>query len=967
VGTGVVTCLAAAACLLFVPVAGGAPVFWFANAILLVIVLRAPVRSRGAYLGAGLVANLVASAVAGHATLAGAGLSLIDCGEVLLGAWLIGWRCGPRESGESEWAYAKLPLATLLAAVVAPAVAAIFAAALLCGPHPAAAGSVWLAWFVPDALGMALLLPLGLSLEYRTLPEIFRPAKLPETMLIACCLVALAWVVFAQQSYPIMFLLFPMLAVAAFRLGVAGAVLAILLTATVSVMLTAAGRGPLAFVQATPQVFFHATPQAFFHATPQAFFFGTLQLARLTLLQVVLVVAAWVTLPVAAILRERDALAAALRERLTSLSESYGDLEKRNERTRELIELADALTSALPSRRAVIEVILAYADLQTQASSTVVDRIEGDEVVAEAATGAPAPAVGTRLPIAGSLAGLALTTREVLRSDDSESDPRVDREAARRLNVRSMIVVPIIIDGVVEGVLKVTSVRRAAFGDYDVLTLKLAARHLATALRAAREFEAMQMAQAEGQATLENLVDGVVVFSGEGVVLRHNKAAEQIFRLTAEQLSRWGSDVHAIVDIHERQFSFAERPFRRAFVTGEAQRDVVIGIGELGVDRTWISVTVSPVSFATGSQSKRFILSARDVTSLQQSDLDNQEYARQLGALHRIASSVTDTGKEQIDQALALCREELDLDWAYLGIVDEKARMLVVESSAGRTGGTGPHASGVRIPLEKTVLGRAIDSSDVVAVADLGTVDGMAGIAVPGGFWGSYVAIPIKVSGRTFGVIAFVGRNTRPKGFRESEKEFVRITGNLIGSALERRLQRERLDTLAYFDALTGLPNRLLFEDRLAQTMLAAKRYHDQFAVMYVDLDGFKAVNDGNGHAAGDEVLKSVARRLEGALRASDTIARFGGDEFLILAPKVGSPPHAGELAWRVVEAMREPFRVDGAVPLVRVSASVGVSVYPGDASDAQTLVKLADAALYKAKLAGKNSVAFARETALVT
>jgi diguanylate cyclase (GGDEF)-like protein len=167
------------------------------------------------------------------------------------------------------------------------------------------------------------------------------------------------------------------------------------------------------------------------------------------------------------------------------------------------------------------------------------------------------------------------------------------------------------------------------------------------------------------------------------------------------------------------------------------------------------------------------------------------------------------------------------------------------------------------------------------------------------------------------------------------------------------------LDALAYCDALTGLSNRLVFEDRLAQTVLSAKRYDERFAVFYLDLDGFKTINDGFGHGAGDEVLKVVARRLEASVRESDTVARIGGDEFLVLAPKLAALSDASDLAWRLVRAMRVPIEINGIAH--RVSASVGVAVFPEDAHEAETLVKRADAALYRAKLATKDSVGFAK------
>jgi diguanylate cyclase (GGDEF)-like protein len=161
-----------------------------------------------------------------------------------------------------------------------------------------------------------------------------------------------------------------------------------------------------------------------------------------------------------------------------------------------------------------------------------------------------------------------------------------------------------------------------------------------------------------------------------------------------------------------------------------------------------------------------------------------------------------------------------------------------------------------------------------------------------------------------------------------------------------------RIQYLAHFDTLTGLPNRALLADRLAQELARARRTGSGFAVLLFDLDGFKAVNDTWGHAAGDRVLAAVAERARKCVRASDTVGRLGGDEFLAVLPETTSAGALG-VAEKLREALKEPFALEGAA--AHLGASVGISLFPVHGADAESLQRAADAALYAAKREGKD------------
>ncbi|HEY4375377.1 MAG TPA: EAL domain-containing protein [Burkholderiales bacterium] len=173
----------------------------------------------------------------------------------------------------------------------------------------------------------------------------------------------------------------------------------------------------------------------------------------------------------------------------------------------------------------------------------------------------------------------------------------------------------------------------------------------------------------------------------------------------------------------------------------------------------------------------------------------------------------------------------------------------------------------------------------------------------------------------------------------------------------EKKVAYDRLAFQALHDALTGLPNRTLFVDRLELAITQAKRSRQPFAVIFVDLDRFKLINDTYGHMKGDVILIQVADRLKADLRESDTLARLGGDEFIVLLPNIRSPEDAGLVANKIVEDMVRPFPLEGREMLL--SSSLGISMFPQDGEDSETLMRHADLAMYDVKSKGKNGFAF--------
>jgi len=173
----------------------------------------------------------------------------------------------------------------------------------------------------------------------------------------------------------------------------------------------------------------------------------------------------------------------------------------------------------------------------------------------------------------------------------------------------------------------------------------------------------------------------------------------------------------------------------------------------------------------------------------------------------------------------------------------------------------------------------------------------------------------------------------------------------------ERKIVEERLQRLALYDTLTGLPNRTLFFDRMNQLLALAKRNHYVLALLYMDLDRFKTINDTLGHEVGDMLLVEAGNRMISCTRKADTVARMGGDEFIGICGRIATPADAGVVAEKILSVLAKPFHLKGNV--CTIGASIGISLYPQDGDDVETLVNKADAAMYAAKESGKNGYTY--------
>ena len=214
--------------------------------------------------------------------------------------------------------------------------------------------------------------------------------------------------------------------------------------------------------------------------------------------------------------------------------------------------------------------------------------------------------------------------------------------------------------------------------------------------------------------------------------------------------------------------------------------------------------------------------------------------------------------------------------------------------------------------------------------------------------------VPLVFDEESHGIIG-LALMEQDYSLNENDRALLTFTALQVATAIERHQRFERLQHLALYDALTGLPNRELFQDRVQRSLLRAKREQNHFALMYMDLDKFKEANDTYGHAAGDYLLKEVAGRITDCVRETDTVVRFGGDEFVVLLETVENRLGALGVAEKIRLALAEPY--EWQEHEIELSVSIGIALFPEQGEEITQLLAAADEAMYKAKKRGKNCI----------
>ena len=306
--------------------------------------------------------------------------------------------------------------------------------------------------------------------------------------------------------------------------------------------------------------------------------------------------------------------------------------------------------------------------------------------------------------------------------------------------------------------------------------------------------------------------------------------------------------------------------------------------------------------------------------------------------------------EDVLNHAVELVSVTLKVDYCEVLELNADGKALTYRAAAGWP----PEWVGRRVVQVRAggMLAHVLASREPVVVEDHSAETRFPGSALMQFGIRSGMQVPIMGSQGAYGVLG-VHRFTVHR-FSRDDASFLQSVANILAVAIDRKSAEEQLAHLAQFDVLTGLPNRYLFHDRLVQSIAQAKRAARAIAVLFIDLDRFKLVNDTLGHRAGDTLLAEAATRLADCVRSGDTVGRFGGDEFGAILTDLGRAADASLVAQKMIDALSQPFQLDGQETFI--SASVGITIYPADGELPESLVMNADTAMYRAKEQGRNT-----------
>ncbi|HUN28605.1 MAG TPA: diguanylate cyclase [Alphaproteobacteria bacterium] len=358
-----------------------------------------------------------------------------------------------------------------------------------------------------------------------------------------------------------------------------------------------------------------------------------------------------------------------------------------------------------------------------------------------------------------------------------------------------------------------------------------------------------------------------------------------------------------------------------------------------------IMVRVDTVPMRVAGELEGVYVIARDVTHEREIEFREGVQRERLRALARIASLHASSVDRQISETLQYAVRTLEMQGAGVSRVQDD-RVKIIHSVGDLL------QAGDEFPFGESYTRHIFGTNKLISFWNYDSNEFESDPARARFGWGAMIITTAFANGVPVGALGFMSRKPRSRPFEEADLDFARVVAAMIGAALARERREDELEEIAYVDSVTRLPNRRYAMEQLRLAIARAERSGEQVIAYFIDLDGFKGVNDAFGHAVGDEFLAIAAARLRAVLREGDILARVGGDEFLALQITSNSEVEALRLGERLIEAASERAIFDGRS--VVVGASVGIAAFPRDAATADELLERADEAMYASKRAGK-------------
>ncbi len=451
--------------------------------------------------------------------------------------------------------------------------------------------------------------------------------------------------------------------------------------------------------------------------------------------------------------------------------------------------------------------------------------------------------------------------------------------------------------------------------------------------------QALQRNRQEFIGLFKNSPEALAYTDMDGIVLEVNERFEELFGYKLEEMR--GKHIKKVLTNWHTQMVGSNHVFTDLELIAKKKNDKLIHVS--------VSVTLNQVNGEiTG---KIFLLN--DITNRKENETINN-------VLYNISRAVN--SDISLTQLYPVIREELsaiiDTTNFYIALFDKEKNTLYFSYYVDETG-----------ERDKDFLASKYNSSDSIFNYIYKTGESLFlncnkyKRMIDRGDFNSYdvitnkqvwLGVPLKIENKIIGSM-ILQSYTDPNLYSKKDIKLMEFVSQQIATAIERKQAEEKLKFLSLYDYLTKLPNRVLFYDRMKQEIAYAKREKKKFALMFLDLDNFKEVNDKFGHDIGDQLLQGVTKRFNKLLRKTDTICRLGGDEFIILLPRLTQPREdTVDVALKILDSLNELFLIKN--NKIYITTSIGIALYPDDGDEEEVLIKSADKAMYLAKKEGPNN-----------